>query len=150
MASLTASFTLPMSPEDVWPLFTARGERSWVKGWDPVFPGNPDDRQVGTVFTTDQGGAVTTWVVTAAEPGHRIGYARVTPNTTAGTVLVTCRPRSRSDTEVTVGYRLTALTPEAQAGLDTFGEGYADYIDSWRDAILQADSAQRDCSDRPR
>jgi hypothetical protein len=146
MTRLTASFTLPMQCENVWPLFTARGERTWVAGWDPDFPGELNDQAVGTVFTTSQAGVVTTWIVTTADPGHQVGYARVTPHETAGTVGVTCRPRSRWVTEVTVVYQLTALTPDADARLHAFAENYPDYIHSWRDAILRARIPSSDSS----
>jgi hypothetical protein len=138
LTSLTESFVLPLPCDEVWPLFTARGERSWVSGWEPSFPGEQDDRSPGTVFTTDHGGQVTTWIVTAAEPGRRIEYARVTPNDTAGTVVVTCRPLSDGDSEVTVTYKLTALTPEATAKLGTFANTYTHYVRSWRHEILKS------------
>jgi hypothetical protein len=138
LTGLTETFILPLPCDDVWPLFTARGERRWAPGWEPSFPGEQDDQLPGTVFTTDHADRVTTWIVIAADPGRRIEYARVTANETAGTVVVTCCALPDGDTEVTVTYKLTALTPEAAAGLGVFADNYTQYISSWRQAILHA------------
>ena len=67
--------------------------------------------------------------------GHRrIRYARVTAGRDAGTVEVTLAP-ARDDTEVTVTYRLTALTPEGAEWLGTFAAGYPAFLRSWESAI---------------
>jgi len=135
---LRRSFTLPLPCGEAWELFTATGERRWVSGWEPSFPDGLNDRVAGTVFTTKHGERVTTWVVTVAEPGHRVGYARVTADHTAGIVVVSCRALSSTETEVTVEYELTALSLEAAAELDAFAEGYDHCIDGWRRAILES------------
>lgn len=141
MTALTTSFILPMPPEEAWPLFTARGERSWVEGWAPSFPGREEDESPGSVFVTGRGDRVTIWVVTAAEPSRQIAYARVTPGHTAGTVVVTCRALTGRDTEVTVTYQLTALSRESEGELAAFATTYADHISGWRDAILRSTSS---------
>ncbi|MCY1141723.1 SRPBCC family protein [Actinoplanes sp. Pm04-4] len=135
MTTATGAFRLPMPPEQAFPLFTARGERSWVAGWEPRFPaGDVDDTEPGTVFVTGAGEQVTTWVVVDRVAGETIRYARVVPGVTAGTVRVDVRP-SGAGSEVTVTYDLTALTPEAEPALRDFFAGYAHFLESWREAI---------------
>jgi hypothetical protein len=137
MTALSESFSLPLSSDNAWPLFTARGERAWAPGWDPAFPGDGDDRTESAVFTTTHGQETTMWVVTTVEPGRRIGYARVTPGVSAGTVVVRCRPLGPTETQVTVTYRLTALTAVGAAQLADFAAGFSAGIRGWRDAIIR-------------
>jgi hypothetical protein len=70
-----------------------------------------DDSAPGTVFTTESDGATATWIVLERrDDGMR--YARVAPDRIAGTIDVKCRPgMSPSETEVTVTYDVTSLSP---------------------------------------
>lgn len=54
---VSAALHVPLPPEAAFRLFTARGERDWVPGWEPVFPvGTPDDTAPGTVWLTSSDG----------------------------------------------------------------------------------------------
>jgi hypothetical protein len=119
-------------------LFTARGERMWVEGWDPTFPaGEPSDEGEGTVFVTAAEGRSTYWVV-AARDAESVRYARTTPGFAAGTVEVRRRASDARSTHVDVTYDLTALTPEGAAELDRFGASYEHEIGAWETAIATA------------
>ena len=108
-----------LPPDAAIELFTPEGERRWVAGWDPRYPGADD-----TVFLTSG----TTWVT--VERGARTRrYARVTPGVQAGTVSVRCEP----DGAGTVGYELTALGPDAD--LAAFAAGYDDFLAGWEREI---------------
>ncbi|WP_433331450.1 SRPBCC family protein [Spirillospora sp. CA-294931] len=132
---LSGRITVPLPPAEAFTLFTPRGEERWVKGWQPRFPsGGTDDTEPGTVFETGTGDETTTWVVIARDPGHRVSYARTTPGSRAGTVTVSLKP-AEEGTEVEVAYDLTALTPEAEAGLAEFATGYPAFLQSWEEAI---------------
>jgi len=133
--TLTGTLRVPLPPDEAFRLFTARGERDWVDGWEPHFP-DPvdDDAAVGTVFETGTGGHHATWIVTDRDGHLRIRYARVAAGRDAGTVEVTLAP-SREDTEVTVTYQLTALTPGGAEWLRTFAAGYPEFLRSWESAI---------------
>lgn len=108
-------FSLPMAIEDAKPLFTPEGERRWARSsWDPIYAipeSVEDDSAPGTVFTTESDGATATWIVLERrDDGMR--YARVAPDRIAGTIDVKCRPgMSPSETEVTVTYDVTSLSP---------------------------------------
>lgn len=133
---LTGTIRVDRSPGEAFPLFTARGERSWAPGWDPVFPAPAeDDSEPGVVFTTAGHGQDTTWVVTARRPGRLISYSRVIPHHNAGTVTVELTPMA-GGSEVTVTYDLTSLGDED--GLGAFADGYPEYLGSWQADIATA------------
>lgn len=132
---LTGRITIDLPPDEAFTLFTPRGEQEWAHGWHPHFPAPvPDDAQPGTVFETESHGQHTIWVVTSAQPGRCISYARTTPGDLAGTVNVMISPAAgRSEAEVT--YDLTALTAAAAPGLHEFADGYQAYLRTWQEAI---------------
>ena len=115
----TGHFTLPLAVEDAVPLFTPEGERRWAgSSWDPSYAipeAVEDDSAPGTVFTTKSDGGTATWIVLECRhDGMR--YARVAHERIAGTIEVTCVPgRSASETEVTVTYDVTSLSPGGTA-----------------------------------
>ena len=120
--SCRGTVRVPLPPDEAIELFTPEGERRWVDGWDPSYPGGDD-----AVFLT----GATTWVT--VERGDRARrYARVTPGVQAGTVDVRCEPEGGC-TVATVAYELTALSPEAE--LDAFAAGYDAFLAGWEREI---------------
>jgi hypothetical protein len=116
-------------------LFTPEGERSWTAGWDPSYPARTeDDSEPGTVFQTSHGAHPGTWIVASREPGRSIRYTRVIAGQDAGTVTVTLD----SETKVTVGYDLTALSEPGAAHLAQFAAGYPQFLAHWEEAISAA------------
>jgi hypothetical protein len=142
----TVTISVPLPTEKAILLFTARGERGWVEGWDPQFPaGEPSEEGEGTVFVTTADGRLTYWVVAARTP-RTVRYARTTPGFFAGTVEVRARRSDARSTLVDVTYDLSALTPNGAAELDDFAAGYEKEISAWEVAIetaLADDSASR-------
>jgi hypothetical protein len=133
---LRGSFLVALPPQDAFVLFTPAGERAWVDGWDPQFPGEvTDDSAPGTVFQTDHGGRRTTWIVARCSPGRAIEYAQVAMGDRAGLVSVACEPASDGMTTVSVSYDLTALEPEANVDLDAFAANYPGFLDHWSRSI---------------
>ncbi len=135
---LTDSFDLPLGCGLAFRLFTARGERMWVSGWQPAFfADGADDTAVGTVFQTrDAAGRATTWVVVDAHPPLEIRYARVADSLTSGTVHVMLAERATGCT-VTVTYDLTATSREGARTLERFAEEYPEFLASWREDIVE-------------
>jgi hypothetical protein len=132
---LTGQLTVDLPPAAALRLFTARGEREWVAGWEPDFPEPTDDDGVpGTVFVTHGHGHPTTWVVVDRVPGRHIRYARVTPGVSAGTVAVTLA-EAGARSAVTVTYVLTALSDAGRRQLADFAGGYDAFIAGWATAI---------------
>jgi hypothetical protein len=131
----TVTLTVPLPADEAMPLFTARGERRWVEGWDPAFPaGEPTQEDEGTVWITTAGDRSTYWVV-VAKAADRFRYARTTPELSAGTVEVRLRGSDARETELDVTYDLTALTEEGEAELDHFAATFQREIGSWEDLI---------------
>ena len=133
----TVTITVPLPADEAMPLFTARGERRWVEGWDPEFPaGEPDEEDEGTVWITTADDRPTYWVV-AARDADSVRYARTTPGFAAGTVEVRRRDSDARETRLDVAYDLTALTPEGDAELDDFAAGFQKQIGSWEGLIAR-------------
>jgi hypothetical protein len=134
----TVTVAVPLPADEAMQLFTARGERAWVEGWDPEFPaGEPSEEDEGTVFVTTAKGRSTYWVV-AARDAERIRYARTTPGSSAGIVEVRRGESDTRSTRVDVTYDLSALTPRGAVELDRFGARYERGISAWGVAIARA------------
>jgi hypothetical protein len=132
---LSHTTRVPLPLEEALRCFTPEGERAWVDGWDPVYPGGGpegDGDAVDTVFTTHG----TVWVVDEAGLDVR-RYARVTPGEDAGTVTVRCTPDGEA-TAVEVTYALTALSEAGERRLEALAESYPAHIDGWARAIASA------------
>ncbi len=126
-----ATIEVPLPPAEAFVLFTARGERAWVEGWEPRFPTDaPDDTVPGTVFTTDVGGHETTWLVTESAPPHRIRYARLSAPDTAALVTVQIEAVP-AGSRVRVDYDATALRPEADDALRELAAHGEEDVGAW-------------------
>ncbi|MFJ3980024.1 hypothetical protein [Streptomyces sp. NPDC090021] len=132
---MRATLHVPLPPEAAFRLFTARGEREWVPGWEPVFPvRTPDDTAPGTVWLTSSGEEATTWLVASRDFPRSVSYARITPGARAGTVTAALAAAD-SGSKVTVTYDMTPLTPAAASALDEFAADYPSFIRSWEKLI---------------
>ena len=137
----TGTLTVDAPPEHAFQLFTAPGERLWIDGWDPAFPGGGDGRAAGSVFVTEAGGDKAYWIVVDFDArALHARYARVAPGSHAGTVEVTARPGGAGDTEVEVSYDLTALTDAGNRKLAAFdADAFAGMLADWERMIRDAD-----------
>ena len=136
----TVTVTVPLAPERAMPLFTARGERLWVPGWEAGFPaGEPlGDEVEGTVFVTAADDRTTIWVV-AARSDRSVRYVRTTPGIWAGSVDVRQRGADAGErTAVDVTYDLTALSDEGARELTRFAAAFEREIGQWEDLIREA------------
>lgn len=130
-ATVTCSALLDVALplDEAMPLFTAEGERRWVPGWNPRYPGARTSG-AGAVFVTDDDGAPVFWVV-VEQTERRVRYARTNPARAAGLVTVEAVDDGPRATQVRVSYDLTALSEDGAAWLDSFAAGYDDYIGEW-------------------
>ena len=134
------SFHLDAPRTQVFPLFTALGEREWAPGWDPVLLSGAEGR--GSAFRTrnDQG-QTTTWIVIDYRPSEgRASYARLAEHSNIGLVDVVCSDCAGGGTEVSVRYTLTPLNADAESGVREFLalERYGRMIEEWRMATSAA------------
>ncbi len=136
----TRSFHLDAPRARVFPLFTARGERDWAPGWDPLILSGAEER--GSAFQTrNPKGLTTTWIVVDYRPSAgRASYARLAEGSNIGLVDVHCTEAPGGGTDVSVAYTLTPLNAEARAFVDDFLEPrqYERMIEEWRTATTAA------------
>jgi hypothetical protein len=134
------SFHLDAPRARAFPLFTARGERDWAPGWDPLILSGAEER--GSAFQTrNQGGQTTTWIVVDYRPAEgRASYARLAEGSNIGLVDVVCTEAPGGGTDVSVAYTLTPLNAAACAFVDEFLEPrqYESMIEEWRTATTAA------------
>ena len=134
------SFHLDAPRERVFPLFTARGERDWAPGWDPVMLSGAEER--GSAFQTRSHQAhTTTWIVIDYRPSEgRVSYARLAHGSNIGLVDVICTESTQGGTDVSVAYTLTPLQQQAEAFVDEFLDPgqYERMIDEWQAATSAA------------
>ena len=137
----TGTLRVDAAPEHAFQLFTAPGERLWVDGWDPEVLSGGDGREQGSVFVTRAGGDKAYWIVVDYDTeALHARYARIAPDTRAGTVDVSARSDGRGSTEVEVTYELTALTDEGDRQLEAFDpDAYARMLGDWERMIREAD-----------
>lgn len=134
------SFRLDASCAQVFPLFTAEGEKRWAPGWDPQMLSGDTDR--GTVFKTvnARDSRETVWIVTAYEPErYRVSYARIAQGSNMGLVDVVCT-ESGTGAAISVRYTLTGLDAAGAEFVREFlsDAQYADFIEEWRVALVAA------------
>jgi hypothetical protein len=131
-ATQVRSFHLDAPPAQVFPLFTALGERAWAEGWEPRMLSGETER--GSAFRIAHGGRETTWIVTDYRPAEgRVSYARLAQDSNIGLVDVVCSPAA-GGTEVSVRYTLTGVSAQGEAYVREFLEPqhYARMIEEWR------------------
>lgn len=135
------SFTVARPVDQVFPLFTPKGETLWVQGWNPNFI-HPESGETceGMVFRTGHDQDETIWSCIEWKPAdHRVRYARVTPRSRFGFVEVTCKEAAAlKQTEVSVRYTFTALTEQGKTDLANLTEdAFSQMIETWRVQIDQ-------------
>ena len=141
--SQTSSFEVRAPCARLMPLFTAQGERAWAPGWEPEILSGDTAR--GSVFRTRTPERETVWAVIEYQPEQgRASYVRIAQGSNMGLVDVRCREVTPGNSEVTVTYTLTALTPEGETFVREFMEpkSYKDFIGEWHEAITAYLKAQ--------
>jgi hypothetical protein len=134
------SFHLDAPRSQVFPLFTAQGERAWAPGWNPEILSGAEER--GSAFRTqNEHGQETIWIVTEYKPLEgRVSYARAALGSNIGLVDVVCTESVAGGTDVSVRYTLAALSETGRVFVSKFLEPghYSKMIDEWRAATAGA------------
>ena len=136
----TGTLHVDATPEHAFQLFNAPGERLWVPGWDPVVLRGGDGREKGSVWVTDVEAVATIWVVVDYDPESlHARYARISPDSSAGTVEVFARSDRRGGTDVDVSFELTALNDAGNRKLADFdAEFFSQMMFDWEQLIREA------------
>lgn len=105
-------FTLPASVDDAFPLFSPRGERLWVPGWDPEVLHPPEsDWREGQVFRTREERGEAVWVITRLDSvRHWVEYHRVEPGRYVAHIVVRCRELPNRRTHVSTAYSFVGVS----------------------------------------
>jgi hypothetical protein len=127
------SFEINHSAEELFPLFSAEGEKLWVPGWDYENIMGSTDLHEDYIFLTSlhhgsdhhrsgrQGVTKEIWLVKRYEPSsYFIQFYMVDPYDRVGIVSVLCKPISKDLTEVEVTYEFVGLSKKG----DNFIKGY--------------------------
>ena len=132
--------TIDRPLSETMPLFTPKGEESWVPGWNPDYI-TPETGETceEMLFATSHGDETTFWTCLDWQPedGH-VRYLRLTPGSRVGFVDVSCRAEGPDKTRVRVSYQLHALS---NSGRDYLGEmtqsAFVKMIDEWAQLIKE-------------
>lgn len=138
----TVAVALP--PKEAFPLFTARGELLWVPGWQPEFvhPAS-GELELDQVWLTRSGEELTHWLVVALDrERRRVEYARITPGSRLGRVIVEVAAAAGGSV-AEVRYAMTGLSPAGNAVLAELEAGYGAMMEKWAE-LLAAYLAGRD------
>lgn len=125
---------------EAMPLFTPKGEESWVPGWAPdyISPKSGDTCEE-MLFVTSNDDETTYWTCLNWQPndGH-VRYLRLTPESRACFVDVQCRPDGPESTRVVVTYQMHALNSAGRAYMSDMTEcAFAEMIDGWAQLIQE-------------
>jgi Polyketide cyclase / dehydrase and lipid transport len=134
------SFHLDAPLAQVFPLFTAEGERAWAPGWQPRILSGSKERGSAFITTTHDGSTVT-WIVTDYRPAEgRVSYARLVQDSNIGIVDVVCTVPAGGGTDISVRYTLTATSESGRSFVAHFlaKPRYAMMIEEWRVATSKA------------
>ena len=124
-------------PHEAFRFFTPEGERLYVPGWAPEYL-HPADGTLGegTTFITRHGGEDTLWLVSRCdEPSGIVDYVRTNPGSRISMVSVRVRPAGDGSSEVSVGYSVTALSPEGEQAIAAFAAAFDERLVAWEQAI---------------
>ena len=138
-AEASITIDLEAAPAVVLPLFGPIREAEWAHDWNPVIL-YPTDRQqqAGSVFTTEGKNTDVVWVLTRFdERALEVEYVQVLPKVWAGQVLIRLKASSPGRTQATVTYRRTALSADADPGVEAFARHFPEQREHWQSAINQ-------------
>ena len=139
--SRTKAFEMPFPVEDLFPLFSAEGEKRWVPGWDYENLMGTTELSEDYVFLTrshDHGTKEAIWIVKRYDPGsHFVQYYKIEPEDKIAVVTVKCAGLEAARTEVQVTYKYTALSKAGESFVSEFTEAvYEDFIGEWQRLLL--------------
>jgi hypothetical protein len=131
---LVGTILLNGSVEDVFPLFSPKGEMLWVPGWNPQLLHPPGtDWAEGLIFRTEEEMGEAIWVVTRLDPvKHRVEYLRVEPRRYVARVAVSCSATDEGNTEAATSYEFIGLSEAGNAEIRAMTQGgYEEKMGRW-------------------
>lgn len=137
-----ASFEIGQPATELFPLFSAEGEKLWVPGWDyENIMGNTDLHE-DYVFLTknhDHASAVAIWLIKKYDPsGYYVQFYKVEPEEKVGVIEVKCLQLDESLTQVQVSYEYIGLSEKGNQFIAEFtASEYEKFISEWKTLLLK-------------
>jgi len=137
----TASFEIDQPAKELFPLFSAEGEKLWAPGWDYENIMGDTDLHEDYVFVTkshDHASTDAIWLVKRYEPeNHLVQFYKVEPGEKIGIIEVRCFEQNESQTKVQVTYEYIGLSRTGNEFISTFSaSAYKAFIAEWKRLLV--------------
>jgi len=138
----TASFELDQPAKELFPLFSAEGEKLWVPGWDYENLMGGTNLHEDYIFVTkghDHAASDAIWLVKRYEPEeYLVQFYKVEPGEKIGVIEVKCFERNDSHTKVQVTYEYIGLSARGNAFVSGFSlSEYKAFIGEWETLLVK-------------
>lgn len=141
-AKHTALFEIAQPVKELFPLFSAEGEKLWVPGWDYENIMGGTDLHEDYVFVTkshDHAASNAVWVVKRYEPeDYLVQFYKVEPGEKIGVIEVKCFKLEESRTKVQVTYEYIGLSTKGNEFVSSFSSSeYKAFIAEWETLLVK-------------
>lgn len=141
-AKFTASFEMSKNIDELFPLFSAEGEKLWVPDWDYQNIMGSTELCEDYVFVTkthDYASGDAIWIVKSYDPkNHFVTFYKVEPEDKIATVSIKCDALTKNDTLITVSYDYVALSKRGQDFIDGYSQDiFEAFIGEWNVLLIQ-------------
>ena len=138
----TASFEINEPAKELFPLFSAEGEKLWVPGWDYESILDGTELHEDYVFVTkshDHAAADAIWVVKRYQPeNYLVQFYKLEPDVKIGVIEVICFEQNESRTKVQVSYEYIGLSRAGNEFVSGFTSSeYKKFIDEWKTLLVK-------------
>lgn len=138
----TASFEIAQPIKELFPLFSAEGEKLWVPGWDYENVMGGTDLHEDYVFLTkshDHAASDAIWVVKRYQPeDFLVQFYKVEPGEKIGFTEIKCFESSEYRTKVRVAYEYIGLSPSGNEFVLSFSTSeYEAFIAEWEALLVK-------------
>ena len=136
----TELFEIAQPIQELFPLFSAEGEKKWVPGWSYENIMSSTELHEDYVFITKTHDHATTdaiWVVKKYEPeNHCVQFYKVEPEDKVGIIEVVCTQITDTKTEVQVTYEYIGLSDKGNLFIKDFTSSkYKEILAEWKSLL---------------
>lgn len=137
-----ASFEIRRPVDELFPLFSAEGEKLWVPGWSYGNIMGGTDLHEDYVFVTrshDHAASDAIWMVKRYEPdNYLVQFYKVEPGEKVGVIEVRCFELNESQTKVQVTYEYIGLSEAGDRFISSFTSSeYNAFIAEWETLLVK-------------
>jgi len=134
-------FQMNQPIEDLFPLFSAEGEKLWVPDWDYQNVMESKDLHEDYIFLTqnhDHASSKAIWVVKRYDPNtYFVQFYKVESDDKVGIISVQCVQIDKSETEIEVSYQYIGISEKGDEFIKQFtSEEYTKFIGEWEKLLL--------------